>query len=228
MLPLRWAGRAGRRNRTGGPRRGAGHVHAVVLPLHPLPAWPYHQEIKNHSSCSGRSPVKKAVLNARRSGTQCAKKLRSLHLQRWTDTPPTSCRQRPRAAPPEARRRHPLGTLHRVLLERANLGYTRLENRSTQRSEGPRNGLKTRVCNSTFPSDSVAPVKTSEGKSGRTDLHFAVRNREHDRTRHLIVELKRPSVSATQEELGQVTRYGGTIAGNQAGQVLGSGVSAFR
>ena len=78
------------------------------------------------------------------------------------------------------------------------------------------NMLREHLSLSGFPSDSVAPVKTTEGKSGRTDLHFAVRNREHDRTRHLIVELKRPSVSATQEELGQVTRYGGTIAGNQA------------
>ena len=46
-------------------------------------------------------------------------------------------------------RQRPEHVLAEVLLQRANLGYTRLENRSTQRSEGPRNGLKTRVCNST-------------------------------------------------------------------------------
>lgn len=67
-----------------------------------------------------------------------------------------------------------------------------------------------------FPSDAVSPVKTLDGKSGRTDLHFAVKNREHDRTRHLIVELKRPSVIASQEELAQVRSYGSTIAANAA------------
>ncbi|WIM69238.1 ATP-binding protein [Corynebacterium suedekumii] len=67
-----------------------------------------------------------------------------------------------------------------------------------------------------LPADSAEPVKTLEGKAGRTDLHFAVQNREHDRTRHLIVELKRPSVSATKEELSQVSNYGTAIAEDPA------------
>lgn len=38
----------------------------------------------------------------------------------------------------------------RVLLQIANFGFTHLKNRSIQRSEDSRNGLKTRLCNSTF------------------------------------------------------------------------------
>lgn len=78
------------------------------------------------------------------------------------------------------------------------------------------NALREHLKLSGFPTDGLKPVHTPEGKSARLDLHFAVRSREHDRTRHLVVELKRPSVSASTEQLTQVTTYGDTIAGNPA------------
>ena len=62
-----------------------------------------------------------------------------------------------------------------------------------------------------LPDDLGGPVKTWEGKSGRTDLHLAVVRREHDRDRHLIVELKAPTVTITPEELGQVRKYGDVL-----------------
>lgn len=54
-------------------------------------------------------------------------------------------------------------------------------------------------------------VKTWDGKTGRTDLHLAAVRREHDRNRHLIVELKAPSVEITHTEVGQVRRYGDVL-----------------
>ncbi|WP_288872155.1 ATP-binding protein [uncultured Corynebacterium sp.] len=78
------------------------------------------------------------------------------------------------------------------------------------------NLLKTHLNLVGLPSDNLPRVTTPEGKGGRTDLHFAVRGREHDRTRHLIVELKRPSVAASEDELSQVKKYGQAIASNPA------------
>jgi hypothetical protein len=57
----------------------------------------------------------------------------------------------------------------------------------------------------------AGPVKTWEGKGGRTDLHLGVVRREHDRDRHLIVELKAPSITITPKELNQVRKYGDVI-----------------
>lgn len=78
------------------------------------------------------------------------------------------------------------------------------------------NLLKTHLRLAGLPADVSTRVTTPEGKGGRTDLHFAVRGREHDRTRHLIVELKRPSVSASEDELSQIKKYGQAIAANPA------------
>jgi hypothetical protein len=55
------------------------------------------------------------------------------------------------------------------------------------------------------------PVKTWDEKLGRLDLHLAVIRREHDRGRHLIVELKAPSVTLTQKEIAQVRQYGDVL-----------------
>ena len=78
------------------------------------------------------------------------------------------------------------------------------------------NLLKTHLRLAGLPTDESPRVTTPEGKGGRTDLHFAVRGREHDRTRHLIVELKRPSVAASEDELSQIKKYGQAIAANPA------------
>ena len=62
-----------------------------------------------------------------------------------------------------------------------------------------------------LPAEVDEPVRTWDGKGGRTDLHLGVVTREHDRDRHLIVELKAPSVTITTDELGQLKKYGNTV-----------------
>jgi hypothetical protein len=62
-----------------------------------------------------------------------------------------------------------------------------------------------------LPAEVEEPVRTWDGKGGRTDLHLGVVTREHDRDRHLIVELKAPSVTITTDELGQLKKYGNTL-----------------
>jgi Histidine kinase-, DNA gyrase B-, and HSP90-like ATPase len=62
-----------------------------------------------------------------------------------------------------------------------------------------------------LPAEVGEPVRTWDGKGGRTDLHLGVVTREHDRDRHLIVELKAPGVTITPDELGQVKKYGDVL-----------------
>lgn len=62
----------------------------------------------------------------------------------------------------------------------------------------------------------VSPVKRLDGRSGRTDLHLAVRDKQFGCTRHLIVELKAPDVKATRTELNQLEDYANAIAENHA------------
>lgn len=68
----------------------------------------------------------------------------------------------------------------------------------------------------------VETVRRWDGKTGRTDLHLAAKNKEHDRIRHLIVELKAPDITASRKELDQVEDYANAIlstaafAGDQA------------
>lgn len=57
----------------------------------------------------------------------------------------------------------------------------------------------------------AAPVKRWNGKSGRVDLHLAAKYQEHDRVRHLIVELKAPDITIGRRELDQVEDYGNAI-----------------
>ena len=58
-----------------------------------------------------------------------------------------------------------------------------------------------------LPTKDVETVRRWDGKTGRTDLHLAAKNKEHDRIRHLIVELKAPDITASRRELDQVEDY---------------------
>lgn len=62
-----------------------------------------------------------------------------------------------------------------------------------------------------LPTKDVTPVKRWDGTSGRVDLHLAAQYKEHDRIRHLVVELKAPDVMLTQAELNQVEGYANTV-----------------
>ena len=97
------------------------------------------------------------------------------------------------------------------------------EGYSTMTSEKSLNSLlKKHLELSGLSTDSIPPVKTMDGKEARTDLHFAVKCQEHDRTRHLVVELKRPSTVASDDELMQIKKYGRSIADNPAFRVAQS------
>lgn len=67
-----------------------------------------------------------------------------------------------------------------------------------------------------LPDRGVAPVKRWDGKSGRTDLHLAVRHKEHDRIRHLVVELKAPDIVAGRKEIDQVEDYANALLSSPA------------
>lgn len=56
------------------------------------------------------------------------------------------------------------------------------------------------------------PVKLLDGKSGRLDLLLSVAATEHDRNRHLVIELKSPKVTATGKELAQIKSYAKAVA----------------
>lgn len=56
------------------------------------------------------------------------------------------------------------------------------------------------------------PVKLLDGKSGRLDLLLSAAATEHDRNRHLVVELKAPKVPAGQKELAQIKAYAMAVA----------------
>lgn len=67
-----------------------------------------------------------------------------------------------------------------------------------------------------LPTSDLIPVKRWDGSSGRVDLHLAVQFKEHDRIRHLVVELKAPDITLSQTELNQVEGYVNTIRTNAA------------
>lgn len=58
----------------------------------------------------------------------------------------------------------------------------------------------------------VNPVTQTDGRTGRLDLMLSARAKDHDRIRHLVVELKAPSVPGTEVEAGQIKRYARSIA----------------
>lgn len=61
----------------------------------------------------------------------------------------------------------------------------------------------------------VTPVKTVDGKMGRLDLMLSVHAQEHDRIRHLVVELKAPSVTACDTEANQIKKYARAVLADQ-------------
>jgi len=63
-----------------------------------------------------------------------------------------------------------------------------------------------------LPASKIEPVQRWDGKSGRVDLHLAVKREEHDRARHLIVELKAPRITIDRGEVNQVEDYANVIA----------------
>jgi hypothetical protein len=62
-----------------------------------------------------------------------------------------------------------------------------------------------------LPSKKVEPVKRWDEKSGRVDLHLAVKMEEFEVARHLVVELKAPGITLGRKELNQVDDYADTI-----------------
>lgn len=76
--------------------------------------------------------------------------------------------------------------------------------------------LRTHLRLEGLPTKGVKTVRRWDGKTGRTDLHLAVRMQEHERIRHLIVELKAPGVTAGRKELDQVEDYANAILSNAA------------
>jgi hypothetical protein len=62
-----------------------------------------------------------------------------------------------------------------------------------------------------LPTKGIEPVKRWDGKSGRVDLHLAVKMQEFEVARHLIVELKAPDIRLGRKELDQVEDYANTI-----------------
>jgi hypothetical protein len=76
--------------------------------------------------------------------------------------------------------------------------------------------LRTHLKLGGLPSSHVLPVKRWDGKSGRVDRHLAGQSKEHDRIRHLIVELKAPGITLGRKELDQVEDYTNTVLTNSA------------
>lgn len=64
--------------------------------------------------------------------------------------------------------------------------------------------------------DETATVVRHDGRTGRTDLHLAVCDQQHDRIRHLVVELKAPHVKLGRKELDQVEDYANTVVDTPA------------
>ncbi|GAA4746313.1 ATP-binding protein [Gordonia alkaliphila] len=58
----------------------------------------------------------------------------------------------------------------------------------------------------------TAPVKRLDGRVGRMDLLLSAAATEHDRNRHLVVELKAPRVTAGRAELDQIESYAMALA----------------
>lgn len=71
--------------------------------------------------------------------------------------------------------------------------------------------LRTHLRLEGLPVKDARPVTRWDGKTGRVDLHLAARYQEHDRVRHLIVELKAPDIIVGRKELDQVEDYGNAI-----------------
>jgi len=71
--------------------------------------------------------------------------------------------------------------------------------------------LRTHLRLEGLPAKDAHPVTRWDGKTGRVDLHLAAKYQEHDRVRHLVVELKAPNITVGRKELDQVEDYGNAI-----------------
>lgn len=76
--------------------------------------------------------------------------------------------------------------------------------------------LRTHLRLEGLPDKGIATVRRWDGKTGRTDLHLAARHKEHDRIRHLVVELKAPDIVAGRKEIDQVEDYANVVLENAA------------
>lgn len=57
-------------------------------------------------------------------------------------------------------------------------------------------------------------VRKLDGSTGRVDLLLSAGATEHDRNRHLVIELKAPKITATDKELKQIKDYAKAVAGD--------------
>lgn len=62
---------------------------------------------------------------------------------------------------------------------------------------------------------SVTSVTKTDGTQGRLDMMFSVVAKEQDRNRHLVVELKAPSITAGAGEAAQIKNYARAIVADQ-------------
>lgn len=76
--------------------------------------------------------------------------------------------------------------------------------------------LRTHLKLEGLPDGKVEPVKRWDGKTGRIDLHLAVKAKEHDRIRHLVVELKAPDITVGRTERNQIEDYINVVVDNAA------------
>jgi hypothetical protein len=76
--------------------------------------------------------------------------------------------------------------------------------------------LRTHLKLEGLPEGTVEPVKRWDGKSGRVDLHVAAKSQEHDRVRHLVVELKAPGIVAGRKERDQIEDYVNVVVSTSA------------
>jgi hypothetical protein len=60
--------------------------------------------------------------------------------------------------------------------------------------------------------DDTQSVKRLDGTTGRVDLMLSAAATEHDRNRHLVIELKAPKIVATDTELRQIKSYAKAVA----------------
>lgn len=57
-------------------------------------------------------------------------------------------------------------------------------------------------------------VRLTDGGQGRLDLMLSAKTKEHDRIRHLVVELKAPAVKGTDKEASQIKKYARAVVAN--------------
>lgn len=58
-------------------------------------------------------------------------------------------------------------------------------------------------------------VLLTDGSTGRLDLMLSAKTKEHDRIRHLVVELKAPAVKATDTGASQIKKYARAVVADR-------------